>query len=521
MNRRLNILVIGFITLALVGLIGIQLYWIRNAIQLKETNFRASVNEALSSVVNKLEKIEAAKNMQKRMRFQQQGADLFSQIDSLDYLVQEEIHAYTQYRPIAENPKQTTPNNAWNNTSAHHTDSLESTFNQGASVSDSMSWQKHTERMNHLSRQKNKLMNEVFGDMYSVQAAKPIEQRIDTRILDSLIQTELAARGIDTDFDYGVFNTVNRQMVLQKTGNNLVKLMNEGFAFTLFPSEMFRAPDYLLVYFPGEKRFLLHQMANMLGVSVLLILIIILSFAYTMSTLIRQKKLTAMKNDFVNNMTHEFKTPISTIALACEALNDKDLQKIEGLTQNYTNIIQEENRRLGSMAEKILQTALLDKGKLKLKKESINIHHIIADVIKNIGIQVAINDGEIHEDLKAFQAEIIADKMHVTNLIFNLMENANKYSPKRPQIVIATENNTEGILVSVKDNGIGISKANQRKIFDNLYRVPTGNIHNVRGFGLGLSYVKAIVESHNGEILVESEINKGSTFTVFLPYGKS
>ena len=228
-----------------------------------------------------------------------------------------------------------------------------------------------------------------------------------------------------------------------------------------------------------------------------------------------------MKNDFINNMTHEFKTPISTISLACEALGDNDVIRSGDLSGNYINIIREENKRLAGMAEKILQTAVLEKGQLKIKKEKIDLHSVITEVIKNIRIQVEIKDGVLIKNFSASRSFLEGDKVHLTNLVYNLLDNANKYSPRKPVIRISTENSSGGIIMTIEDNGIGISKTDQKKIFEKLYRVPTGNIHEVRGFGLGLSYVKAIVEEHNGKISLESEVGKGSTFKVYLPFADS
>jgi two-component system phosphate regulon sensor histidine kinase PhoR len=225
-----------------------------------------------------------------------------------------------------------------------------------------------------------------------------------------------------------------------------------------------------------------------------------------------------MKNDFINNMTHEFKTPIATVALACEALTDNDIVASAELSQNYIRIISEENHRLGSMAERILQTAVLEKGQVKLKSDRVNVHSIIDDVIKNIHLQVEARAGRLVTMLEAENAEIVADRIHLTNVIFNLTDNAMKYSPDKPLITIKTKNTTDGITISVSDNGIGISKANQKRIFEKLFRVSTGNIHDVKGFGLGLSYVRFIVERHGGTITVDSEIGQGSCFTVNLPF---
>jgi two-component system phosphate regulon sensor histidine kinase PhoR len=217
-------------------------------------------------------------------------------------------------------------------------------------------------------------------------------------------------------------------------------------------------------------------------------------------------------------MTHEIKTPISTISLACEALGEEEIKKNQLLSENYINVIHDENKRLGGIAEKILQAATIETGDFKLKKDKIDIHQVIDNVINTIGIHVEVKDGRIIKNYKAAKPEIYADKMHFTSVILNLIDNANKYSPRKPEIKITTENVDDGVLIAIQDNGIGISKENQKKIFDKLYRVPTGNIHNVKGFGLGLSYVKAIIDRHNGRVTLDSELKKGSTFMVYLPF---
>jgi len=273
-----------------------------------------------------------------------------------------------------------------------------------------------------------------------------------------------------------------------------------------------------MLYFPNERGFLMGQMSDLLVISVSLLLIIIFSFTYTVMTIYRQKRISQMKNDFINNMTHEFKTPISTISLACQALKDQDVAKSEAIYDTYIGVIGEENNRLGAMAEKILQSAVLEKSQLELNKEWLDIHEVITDVVNKIGIQVQIKDGKITTDFKAEPSQIHADRVHITNVFSNLLDNANKYTPQKPKIKVSTENVKTGIMISIEDNGIGISKKNQNKIFDKLYRVPMGDLHDFKGFGLGLSYVKAIVEYHKGSVRLESELKKGTKFDVFLPY---
>ncbi|MBM3404189.1 MAG: HAMP domain-containing histidine kinase [Bacteroidetes bacterium] len=424
MNPRRLVLLIIILSLSLCGLLGIQLYWIRHTLAIREVNFRRSVNEALSEVV-----------------FQ---AELFGK--------------------------------------QHGT---KGGIKKGSSIG------------------------------YSI--FRPVEEQLSEEILGSIIRKELSQKGIDTRFEFGVFSPKKKDFVIKKATVGRNDLIKKGYAVTMFPDELFASPNYLIVYFPHEKSFLLSQLGGLFISSFLLIGIIAYAFYYAVMTIFRQKRLSEMKNDFINNMTHEFKTPISTISLACEALRDKEVSKDVSFYNTYVGIIHEENRRLAIMAEKILQTAVIDKGQLKLKKELFDIHQVIDEVIRNIGIQVEIKDGEIIRDYRAVRKEVFADRVHIINAIYNLLDNANKYSPKKPQIRVVTENNESRIIVAIEDKGIGISTSDQKRLFEKLYRIPTGNIHDVRGFGLGLSYVKAIVEKHGGEVGMESELNKGSKFWFSLP----
>jgi len=424
MNRRIIIFTIISITIALIGLMGIQIYWIRNASSVREANFRSSVNEVMAKVILKIERLEKKKAIE---------------------------------------------------------------------------------------------LNQYEG-MLNFSRHLPYPSFLTREMLDSLISFELNIRGIDTRFEFGIFKPEGLEYLIEKSSNYRKELIEKGYARILFQTDIYTSPEYLLLYFPHEKQFLLTELWGMLLISIILIIVIVYSFTYTISTIFRQKRLSEMKNDFINNMTHEFRTPISTISLACEALGDRDLRKSEDTYTSYINMIGEENNRLAGMAEKILQTAVIDKGQLKMNKEIINVHKIIQDVIKNLRIQVEIKDGLIISNLTAAKPQIEGDKVHVTNLIYNLLDNANKYSPRKPSIRINTENAHNGIVITIEDNGIGISRNEQKKIFDKLYRVPAGNIHEVRGFGLGLSYVKAIVEEHHGKISLESEIDRGSKFTIYLPF---
>lgn len=468
MNRKVFIFIIVVMTLALIGLMVIQSYWIRNTITVKEASFIRSVNEAMSAVVYQLERVEAADQFKKKLDYMQQRQKYIASIDSLNQF-------------LFKNPSA--------NINPYD-------FNR--------------------FMQKSLIAKDVLENMIN-ERNLPIEKRIDVNTLDSLISTELRNRGIQTDYEFGIYSPLRNLMPIQKTGQYPKELLHDGFSFSLFPSDLIANPDYLMIYFPKERRFLLTQLWRTLSISAVFVILIILSFAYTIITILRQKKVSEMKNDFINNMTHEIKTPISTISLACEALGDKDIIKSEVLYESYINVINEENKRLGTLTERILQSAQLEKGQIILKKEPVNIHEIIEEAINNIRLQVEKKGGKIVTKLKANQVTLEADRVHLSNVLFNLLDNANKYTPVDPEIVITTEDSYSGIIISVKDNGAGISKSNQKKIFEKLYRIPTGNIHNVKGFGLGLSYVKAIVEQHGGKISLESELNRGTKFIVYLP----
>jgi two-component system phosphate regulon sensor histidine kinase PhoR len=359
---------------------------------------------------------------------------------------------------------------------------------------------------------------EKSGSMRIPENPLLIENRLTYNLIDSLLNDELNKRSLPSEFQFGVFSTERAFFVHIEDGIDQNELYENAYAFELFPDDMRIEPDYLMLYFPHERRFLMGQMAGLLIISISLILVIIFSFTYTILTIYKQKRISEMKNDFINNMTHEFKTPISTISLACQALKDQDVTKTTEIYDAYIGVIGEENVRLGAMAEKILQSAVLEKRQIELKKEWFDLHEVILDVVSKIGIQVQIKDGSINTDLKAEPSEIYADKVHVTNVINNLLDNANKYTPHKPRIRISTMTVNTGVMISIEDNGIGISKKNQKKIFDKLYRVPMGNLHDFKGFGLGLSYVKVILEYHKGSVSLESELKKGTKFDVFLPY---
>lgn len=369
-------------------------------------------------------------------------------------------------------------------------------------------------------RTKNKaeLVKDVLTDV--IHGSRNIHERLDRITLDTLLKKELKSRGITIPYQYIVKNSSN-MIFASFAENSIPNFIRDSYRVQLFPSDLQPQNHFLFVHFPDTQGFILSNMWTVFGSSILLILMIGGIFYTSLNTMLKQKKLATIKNDFINNMTHEFKTPISTISLAVEVMKDNEVKKDSSKMNRYLNIIQDENRRLGTQVEKVLQMALLDKGNVKLKLERVNLHENIEQVLTNLSVQIEQKNGQVKLELDAEDSEIEADEVHLTNIIYNLLDNANKYSPESPDITIRTENEEGFLKITIADKGIGMNKEQLNKIFERFYRVPTGNLHDVKGFGLGLSYVKKMVESHQGMIQVESKPGEGSSFEVYLPLNRS
>ncbi|MBI2281538.1 MAG: HAMP domain-containing histidine kinase [Bacteroidetes bacterium] len=521
MKKKFIYILIGAITTALIGFIAIQFYWINSAIALKEDEFFRDVKSAMYAVTNKLEKIESLN----RIKIYQENQKLFNEKAALLYSSLQNPNMDStaifeengvKYR-VNEQKKTTSDGNIYQKTISSISENGSSGVHfrigyQGnlntTIIEDSILSFKQNEKL--------MLLDDMLKNLYQTNKYKTILERIDSHILDSLLKLEFLNRDITAKFEYAIFD-YDGNALLADSVNNINKIRQSSFYAQLFPNDMLEIPHFLSIYFPHQKSYLLKTMWAILFASILLLIIIIFAFTYTIQTIFKQKKLSEIKNDFISNMTHELKTPISTISLACEALNDKDITNPTTKT-NYINMISQENKRLGLLVESVLKSATWDKADLKLKLEEFNLHDIINGVVNNILIQVTSKNGTIIKNLNANVSTIFADKVHITNMIYNLLDNANKYTPSNPEIIISTENIRQGILITVSDNGIGIKKENFNKIFEKFYRVPTGNVHNVKGFGLGLSYVKALIEKHAGEVQITSELGKGSSFNIYLPF---
>ncbi|MCO5230976.1 MAG: HAMP domain-containing histidine kinase [Chitinophagales bacterium] len=347
---------------------------------------------------------------------------------------------------------------------------------------------------------------------------RPIEEIINIQQLEEFIRKILVQHGINLNFHFGITEFADNNFVYVSQGSDLGELFHTPYTTKLFRKSLFDGQKLLKVTFPKQEKYLLISFLMPIVSFIIFMLMIILAFYVSYKIIFNQKRLSDMKTDFINNMTHELKTPIATISLASEMLKDKSITANDSSRLRYAGIIYEENKRLANHVEQVLQIARLEKGEIQLNKEERDIHSIIRSLVHHFDLISQDYNAIIETQLNANPSMLVIDEMHITNAIKNLIDNALKYNDKNPLIQISTQNNDNGISISVKDNGIGLSKANLNKIFEKFYRVQSGNIHDTKGFGLGLNYVKSIIDAHHGTIHVESKLKEGTTFIIYLPY---
>lgn len=524
------------IATALVGLIGIQIYWINNAFVLEGDRIDRAATEALNEVVELLERHETLTKIRthqqaKYLFLEQEGEQptAFPPDDSLvQYVVKKNIERVgdkielkvEQESGDRKEEKQFTHSVGDLPYSSDFEQDLELRLMTADSIElelqpDGDPFAKDLSQIRERVEYKKAFLGDIVKSLIEVDLDQPIDERIDPRILDSLMQITLKKHGLELTYQLGVFDQAGKMVLGSEEHVN--QLRASVSSAKLFPNDIIQLPYYVRIYFPNEYGYIFQSVWILLLVSGLLLVALVWTSYSSVRTIFDQKKSSEIKNDFINNMTHELKTPISTISLACEALTDPELGKMESIKNRYLGIINTENKRLGLLVEEVLQSAVLDKGDFKLKREDLEVNSLLQDVIDKFQIQLKEKKGEVRFEACEDSLWVLADKNHLTNVIYNLLDNAAKYSSSEPKIDLKTEVVDEALLISVRDHGIGISAENLKKIFDRLYRVPTGNVHNVKGFGLGLSYVKIITERHGGRVFVESELGAGSTFYIELP----
>lgn len=364
---------------------------------------------------------------------------------------------------------------------------------------------------------KAKFVNDMMLEAFRNNVYQEPSKRVDPVFLDSVIQTEIQNDDLPHDYRFMLTNEAQQPIRFANSPQNYDSTLNTILTgkTILFPSNILDEDLYLHIYFPKKGVFLFSEMWGPFSISLTLIALIVVALMIMFKTILTQEKLSEIKNDFISNMTHEFKTPISTISLACQALNDKDMVKESNAEITpFVKMISDENARLSILVERILQSAVLDKGDLKQHEEKVVLNELITQIVQNAQFRIQNSGGYVLLKLTDELIELHTDKVHLTNIVSNLIDNAIKYSPSTPEIVISLKRENKKIFLSVTDKGIGIRKEHLSKIFDKLYRVPTGNLHNVKGFGLGLSYVKAIAKLNGWDITAKSKFGEGSEFTL-------
>ncbi len=530
MSRKWIWILAGFMAIAMTGLIVVQAYWIKNAIEVKEKQFDQLVRQALGEVVYEVQRQETLNHVVSRFNPGFTSHPGYTDSSNTGYHYGLNFDTTFQFKPgqgtgyfdIQQNivlQHGRYGNRMQANVTINGKDTIVffDRSDQAGEYTAGLSTVPRNRLFGSAAGQNNSLQKDFVDDLLNrmFTVTPEIEKRVKPELLEEAIRKSLMARNINIGFEYAVTKW-NLDVVFQSDKFN--KDIRDGvYRVRLFPYDFYPSSNYLSVSFPARKNFFMHSLGFMGFSSVLLTLIIIFAFSLTIIIIFRQKKLSEMKSDFVNNMTHELKTPISTISLASQMLSDRSIPEKSKNFEYISSVISKESKRLGYQVEKVLQMAIFDRGKINFKFRNVDVHEIIEGVINNFSIQIRNKNGLIIPSLHAVNPVARVDVVHFTNMLSNLVDNAIKYSREELEIFIETQNKQERLYILIRDNGIGITKENQHRIFEKFYRVSTGNVHNVKGFGLGLSYVKKIVEEHNGNISIESELNNGTTFEICLP----
>jgi two-component system, OmpR family, phosphate regulon sensor histidine kinase PhoR len=529
--------------LSIIGIIWVQIVWISNAVTTTNANFNNAVIMALNNAANDIEQARKMNFFNNFMLTSSPGSLNSGSINISGYL---SIGNYGSVVNNKLNVKITNQTITGNNDSSKITTVNKSYSFDGNKpiISDSTSYVvakpdesgkmnivkgdddfltdsravyiKQNEFLEWVKKRSDEFKNmsdQMIAEIY--QWEKTLE--LDNKEMLMSLRRSLGYANIETPFEYAIIkNGVIQDGTFKKAHRN--DFLKSKYKVQLFRGNLIRQDLVLSVIFPEKTNYVLGGLVWFLGGSLLFSLFILATFSLSLYFIIRQKKISEMKSDFINNMTHEFKTPIATISLAADTITNPKVINDENSVRHFIGMIKKENSRMNKKVETILQIASLDKKEIEFRFESVSVHSIIHHSVDTIDIQVQQRNGKINLRLDAVEPDVYGDNEHLTNLVNNLIDNAIKYSPESPEITVTTKNVEKGLVFTVEDKGIGMTKAVQSKIFERFYRQSSGNVHDVKGFGLGLNYSRAIIDAHKGNITVYSEPGKGSRFEVFLPF---
>ena len=526
MGKKIFVLIVVLMSISLIGIVSVQLYWINNAIESKENQFKGDVTKALARVSERLEikeedlfynKIESFIKTRRFLNKAQIKNFLIQQIDtssksrfSFGTTIIEEDFKIPALDILDKN-------GFYDNDTivvkrfTKKRDVFKGTFIVGDNEFKDVFNEKKISTIDRVEEVDRKLLSDVFKDY---KKTFPIEERINNRELNATLKEELERNNINIEYKYGVYN--NDLATKLKSGYYTVNPVISQ-SYPLFINNEGISDFTLYIDFPEKNKHILSDISNILLLSLFFIFIIIVAFSSSLYQLVKQKKISEIKTDFINNMTHEFKTPIATINLALDSIKNPKIINDQEKVLRYIKMIREENKRMHGQVENVLRISRLEKNQIEINTEASDMHDVIDDAISHVSLLAIDKQGSISTHFQAIQSETLVNQFHMTNVLVNILENALKYSEEKPKIDVYTESTDKNLLIKIEDQGIGMAKNVQKQIFDKFYREQKGNIHNTKGHGLGLAYVKEIVDTHHGTVFVDSEKGKGSTFTIKLP----
>ena len=523
MNKLFFRLLIVLMSLSLIGIILVQVYWFDKSFENNEDQFKYHVKQVLGNVANKLQKNEQYSYYEMYNRLKDSIGKIPQKSDFLEFgyyqrdsrtnetiIYSNSINSEDYGISASFFDKKLDSLKLKNYTAKRKTEIYNDDIDK-SSLKQKITPDIKIEKSGRLDLLDNAQYEIVYKD---IAAVKPIQERVTNEMIQKLLFEELNEYGVKTPFEFNVYS------------NGLAtKIKSERFRYekkSTYSIPIFIDNDgnnkyQLLLTFPQKKKFLFSELIGICILSIIFTLIIIIAYASALNQLIKQRQISLIKTDFINNMTHEFKTPIATINLALDAIKNPKIIDDKEKVLRYLQMIKDENKRMHAQVENVLRISKLEKKELDINKESANIHDIIEDAIEHVNLIVDDRNGTITTHFDANRTSVLLNDVHFTNVIVNILDNAIKYSPEKPVIDIYTENVKDFVIVKIKDQGSGMSKVAQKRIFEKFYREHTGDLHNVKGHGLGLAYVKRIIEDHNSQIFVESEKGKGSTFIIKVP----
>lgn len=513
--KKSTIWILGVVMgLSFLSLLYLQVSYIEEMVKMRRSQFEENVNRSLGKAVHNLELVETKKYLEKDVAAQERAALLSRQYqeknDAGENVV--EHHQYTITAPDG---------------SAYSTFELKTIMNRPSNVpkvviSTGRTIPQTSRALQEILKERyvyqRALLDEVVYNILYTASDKPLKERVNFKQLDHFLKTELFNNGIDIPYHFSVTDRDGKEVY---RCSDYVHDDEKIYSRLLFEKDPPAKMGFVNIFFPTLDNYIFSSVKFMIP-SIIFTVVLLITFIFTIYIIFRQKRLTEIKNDFINNMTHEFKTPISTISLAAQMLNDPAVGKSPVMFKHISGVINDETKRLRFQVEKVLQMSMFERQSVTLKKKEIDAHELINGVVNTFRLKVEKNNGTLEAELNAQDPVIFVDEMHFTNVVFNLLDNAVKYkSPDRDiALKIRTWNENGKLCISVEDNGLGIKKENLKKIFDKFYRVHTGNLHDVKGFGLGLAYVKKIIADHKGSIRAESELNVGTKFIITIPLFK-